>query len=475
MNDPEFLPDAVQWSEGMLLSPQHFQQYDIHLQALVNQRLASLSPNVWGVRRLRLDAARLADGYVKISECDAVMPDGLPLVFRTGPERSLSLDLASRCSADGRSVRVFLAIPPRAGALDVPTTSIRRYETVVGRKTLDETTGIGDVVVERQRVQIGLYAEGDVPAGYPALPLLDLVRDANGSVVLRDYHPPMFRLGASAFLGTRGLHQRLLNLRERMWAKLRELIGTCGEDDQEALAMIGSEARMHLRVARELAACLPVVDTVLADPLCPPDAAWRALAMIVGRMTAVGGLPRPLTMEPYRHLDCIPQFQAAIEFIDGRLAMIDTRWDSMAFARVAEGIFARRLPEDSPAKVHIELRPREGQTARELHAWLAEARIASENLLPILRQRRLPGARWRVLGAREVADLGLRADAMICELTSQHLELADHGIVESFRAGQSMVIQGESGHAPAVIVLHHPKGGRSEVQRSARESDHHHA
>ena len=27
----DFLPDAVQWSEGMLLSPQHFQQNDIHL------------------------------------------------------------------------------------------------------------------------------------------------------------------------------------------------------------------------------------------------------------------------------------------------------------------------------------------------------------------------------------------------------------------------------------------------------------
>ena len=459
MIDNEFLPDAVQWSEGMLLSPQHFQQNDIQAQAMLHQRLASLTPNSWGVRHLQLDATRLADGVIRIVECDAVMPDGLPMVFRAMTAGfDLSVAVEAKFAADGAPapVRVFLAIPPRSGALDVPSTTIRRYENLPGKKTLDEVTGIGDVFVERQRARFELFTEKSLPSGYHAVPLLEVVRDAYGAVALTSYHPPMFRIGASAFLGAQGLHQQFAALRNDMWEKLRELAGSGVDDAPESVAVLGAEARMHLRVAREVAACLPLIDTILFDPLSSPAQAWWAMAQIVGRMAAVGGNPRPLAMDPYRHADCHPQFQTALAFVKRKLALINTDWDSPEFIRVGEGTYERRLPEDSPQTVYLELRTREGQTANDLQAWMSEARIASEDLLPVLRQRRLPGASVRVLSAREVAGLGLRADALICAVTSQRLEMPQ-GAVDSFRAGRAMVVQGDAMNAPAAIILHHRK------------------
>lgn len=459
MIDNEFLPDPVQWSEGMLLSPQHFQQNDIQWQAMLHQRLLGLTPNAWGLRHLQLDATRLADGVVRVIECDAVMPDGLPLAYRAMTAGfELSVTVEARFAADGAPapVRVYLAIPPRSGALDVPSTTIRRYENLPGRKTLDEVTGIGDVVVERQRARFELFSEKDLPSGYHALQLLEVVRDAYGAVALTSYHPPMFRIGASAFLGAQGLQQQFAALRNDMWEKLRELAGTGVDDAPESVAVLGEEARMHLRVAREIAACLPLVDTLLFDPLSSPAQAWSAMAQIVGRMAAVGGNPRPLAMDPYRHADCYPQFQSALAFVKRKLSLINTDWDSPEFIRVGEGTYERRLPEDSPQTVYLELRTREGQSANDLQAWLSEARIASEDLLPVLRQRRLPGASVRVLSAREVAGLGLRANALICAVTSQRLEMPQ-GPVDSFRAGRAMVVQGDAMHAPAAIILHHRK------------------
>jgi type VI secretion system protein ImpJ len=459
MTENQFLPDPVQWSEGMLLSPQHFQQNDIQWQALLHQRLLSLTPNAWGLRHLQLDAARLADGVVRVIECDAVMPDGLPLVYRAktaGFELSVAVEAKSAADGTPAPVRVYLAIPPRSGALDVPSTTIRRYENLPGRKTLDEVTGIGDVVVERQRARFELFSEKDLPSGYHALQLLEVIRDAYGAVALTAYHPPMFRIGASAFLGTQGLHQQFAALRNDMWEKLRELAGTGVDDAPESVAVLGEEARMHLRVAREIAACLPLIDTLLYDPLSSPAQAWWAMAQIVGRMAAVGGNPRPLAMDPYRHADCYPQFQSALAFVKRKLALINTDWDSPEFIRVGEGTYERRLPEDSPQTVYLELRTREGQTATDLQTWLSEARIASEDLLPVLRQRRLPGASVRVLSAREVAGLGLRANALICAVTSQRLEM-QQGPVDSFRAGRAMVVQGDAMNAPAAIILHHRK------------------
>lgn len=462
MIDNEFLPDAVQWSEGMLLSPQHFQQNDIHVQAMMQQRLASLTPHVWGMRRLQLDATRLADGLIKVVECDAVMPDGLPLVFRAADSSTdLSLTVEAKYGADGAPapVRVFLAIPPRAGAAQGPIgsrTSQRRYESLPGAETMDEVTGIGDVMVERQRARLELFAEKDLPAGYPALPLLEIIRDAYGTVALTRYHPPMFRIGASAFLGAQGLQQQFAALRNDMWDKLRELAGTSEDDAPESVAVLGTEARAHLRIAREIAACLPLIDTVLFDPQASLPRAWWAMAQIVGRMAAVGGNPRPLKMDPYRHDDCYPQFQAALAFVMRKLALVSTDWDSPEFLRVGDGTYQRRLPDGSPQTVYLELRKREGQTAGELQAWLADARIASEDLIPVLRQRRLPGASVRTLGAREVTSLGLRADALICAVSSQRLDMPQ-GMVESFRAGLTMVVQGDAQHAPAAIILHHRK------------------
>lgn len=462
MTDNEFLPDAVQWSEGMLLSPQHFQQNDIHAQAMLQQRLASVTPHACGVRRLQLDSTRLADGLIKIIECDAVTPDGLPLVFRAAASGvDLSLLVEARHGPDGAPapVRVYLAIPPRAGAGLGPVgsrTSHRRYESLPGDETLDEVTGIGDVLVERQRARVELFAEKDLPAGYPALPLLEIIRDAYGAVSLTRYHPPMFRIGASAFLGAQGLQHQFAALRKDMWDKLRELAGTGDDDAPESVAVLGNEARMHLQIAREIAACLPLIDTLLFDPLASPQQAWWAMAQIVGRMAAIGGNPRPLKMDPYRHDDCQPQFQAALAFVMRKLALVNTDWDSPEFVRVGDGAYQRHLPADSAQTVYLELRKREGQTAAELQAWLTQARIASEDLMPVLRQRRLPGASVRALSARDASNLGLRADALIFAVSSERLEMP-HGLVNSFRPGLTMVVQGDTQHAPAAIILHHRK------------------
>src|SRR5262249_28543467 len=46
------LPAAIQWYEGMLLAPQHFQQSSLRQEALLAYHLAALSPYHWGVSRL---------------------------------------------------------------------------------------------------------------------------------------------------------------------------------------------------------------------------------------------------------------------------------------------------------------------------------------------------------------------------------------------------------------------------------------
>ncbi|THF63701.1 hypothetical protein E6C76_14020 [Pseudothauera nasutitermitis] len=464
----DFLPDAVLWSEGMLLSPQHFQQHDIHTQALVHQRLLGVSAHCWGVRCLEIDKVRLARGEICVTKFAGIMPDGLPLVVSDQDGRAPgAIDVNAQCTQAGKPVRVHLALPPRTGALAVPSTSMRRYEGLPGMETLDEVTGFGDVAVERGRARVGLFTADQLPTGYPAVPLLEVERDAQGGIVLSSYHPPMLCLGASDFLGEQGLLGRFVALREAMWDKLRELVGTAQDDAPEAFAVMGAETRAHLAMARSLSACLPLLDAVLVDPRCTPPQAWRALAQVAGQMSAIGSNPRPPVMEPYAHADCFKPFQAVIDFVQRKLALIHTDWESLSFARVRDGVFARRLPDDTQDVVYIELRPRDGQTIRDLQGWIEQAHIAGEDLQPTLRERRHPGAGRRLLSARDAGALGLRSDAIVCELRNQRVELAQHGDADCFRAGRSILVHGEAAGAPAAVILHHRKQPRP-AQQTAR-------
>ena len=57
----------VIWSEGMFLRPQHFQQQERYLEALVRQSSAPLRPYAWGIVELTLDKELLALGKVGIT------------------------------------------------------------------------------------------------------------------------------------------------------------------------------------------------------------------------------------------------------------------------------------------------------------------------------------------------------------------------------------------------------------------------
>jgi hypothetical protein len=96
MTDARLIPDAVQWHEGMLLSPQHFQQADLRNQALQGYMTLLAAPYGWGVIRLRINEAALMAGRFAVTDLEAVMPDGLLVQHADAAEANapiLQLDL----------------------------------------------------------------------------------------------------------------------------------------------------------------------------------------------------------------------------------------------------------------------------------------------------------------------------------------------------------------------------------------------
>src|SRR5512140_1893846 len=98
--------EKVLWSEGLFLTPQHFQQWDRYYEEFVSFRMRSLSTFAWGVEELDFNAEALQNGVVELMRCKAVLPDGVPIsVPETDPappSRNFAADFAP--SSDRLSV-----------------------------------------------------------------------------------------------------------------------------------------------------------------------------------------------------------------------------------------------------------------------------------------------------------------------------------------------------------------------------------
>ncbi|MBL0942311.1 MAG: type VI secretion system baseplate subunit TssK, partial [Alphaproteobacteria bacterium] len=66
--------DAIQWHEGMLLLPQHFQQNDVRQTELLQFHISEVSPFHWGVRYCEIDSAMLVSGVLYFLALEAIMP-----------------------------------------------------------------------------------------------------------------------------------------------------------------------------------------------------------------------------------------------------------------------------------------------------------------------------------------------------------------------------------------------------------------
>ena len=82
----------VQWHEGMLLSPHHFQQMSNHVQQLF--ALLGSSCFNYGFFDLKIDTAALSSGVVRVLQAKGIFQDGLIFDFSALKDQPLEKNLS---------------------------------------------------------------------------------------------------------------------------------------------------------------------------------------------------------------------------------------------------------------------------------------------------------------------------------------------------------------------------------------------
>src|SRR5690348_14008305 len=159
MSDLRAIPEAVQWHEGMLLSPQHFQQATLRSDLLLHFHLAQAMPYRWGLLGLQIDPARLAMGTLRVLSLQAILPDGLAVSYPEADQAPLELNLLPMAEQlRDAPAKVYLAVPARRADIMSNAGDAPRFRSVEGEPVVDENTGDNPMRLPRLRPNLMLLA-----------------------------------------------------------------------------------------------------------------------------------------------------------------------------------------------------------------------------------------------------------------------------------------------------------------------------
>ena len=377
------IPDPIQWYEGMLLTPQHFQQHWLRQDRQLHYHTSRLSPFFYGVTRIEIDHAMLVVGIFRVLALEAVLPDGLMVAHpvRGGGDLQIDLQPYGAQLKEG-PVTVHAVVPilkPGAAAGG----DLARYGSIEGPPAVDENTGDNEQTIARLQPRLSLQVGNTVPQKYGAVPLARVVYSREAFRLL-DYMPPTVAATPDSLLSAQC---RVVS--QRLREKAAFLAGRFRNSGGGVQGAVLSETRHTIQC---LVAGLPRLEAVLGIGAAHPIELFTALSGIAGDVATLGSGLVPPQFDNYRHDDIMASAQPMLEYI---LRMIDTVVEThvgVSFTAHEEGFRLKLLPawlQGHGLVIGVRLAP--GQSEGEADTWIQESAIASANHLGALRQRRLRG------------------------------------------------------------------------------------
>ncbi len=336
----------VLWSEGMFLTPHHFQQSERHLEHLLQRRFAAVRPLGWGVCRLQINPEALANGELMLSRVQALLPDGLsvdaPDYDALPPARAIEACFDAKKTVLG----VYLASPlvrpgqaasgPDGAAGGRPVRYRRRQVTVA------DDAGGGEREIEVAAKSLRILFEGEPRDDYSSLKIAELGRSASGKYVLSEtFVPPCLFLSASAPLAA-----TLRRVLEIISAKSSELSAQRRQRATGLVEFTMSEAA-NFWFLHTVNAFIPVLMHYHQNPDVHPEGPFLALARLAGELFTFAGDGHPKDLPSYDHDSPGASFTGIEKRIsDLMITVIPTRCTPVPLERVRDALFTARLRDD---------------------------------------------------------------------------------------------------------------------------------
>lgn len=438
------VPEAIQWHEGMLLTPQHFQQAFLRQDLLLHYHMMATSPYPWGVRRLQVNQSLLVSGFFQVSDLEAILPDGLVVVHPLDGQ-DLSINLKPHEDAIRARPRIIsLAVPVQRGTAAAKG-ELERYSTIEGEPIADLNTGDGEVSIPRLRPRPRLLFDDDVPPAYISMPIARVTVREEALGLDDSYMPPMVAVSSLSPLG--GECQALAR-------RLREKAAYLVERVRAPTAATADHMISETRgIVAALVSDLPPFEALLSSGVAHPFSLYIALCGVVGKLAMLSPELMPPALPAYDHHDVVATFGRALDF--GRRMVESVHETCMAVPfRMHEGSFSLPLRESwISSRMIIGVRRRAGESDADAIQWVEDAIIGAASQVQSIGARRIRGITRQVIERDE--GLGIipgRGQTLFVLSYDPSLMMAGEPLVIINRADLRGL------HAPAEVVLFVPIG-----------------
>ncbi|UGY11725.1 type VI secretion system baseplate subunit TssK (plasmid) [Bradyrhizobium septentrionale] len=303
------------WSEGMLVRPQHFQQYDRWIEQLVENRVAGLVGYGWGIRKLAFDRDLLALGQLALTALEAIMPDGTAL--RVPEHVRPPIGRIPPPAAKNLLVKIAVGTRRQAGS-DVCSGDAlaHRHDHEVLQVRNPSAPEKAPVDIRVASLTTHLMFDGEEEVDLITLPI-GRIRDIDpaGAITLSNtYVPPAIDIHAV---------QPVIALLNEVRSVLRtraEALAARADPSRATADGAGLIDLVTLSIVNDAEA---VFDHFAATCGHHPETVFRALLGLAGRLSSfVGDRRKPQEMPPYRHEDLESCFTPLADILRKLLSVV---------------------------------------------------------------------------------------------------------------------------------------------------------
>lgn len=326
----------------MLLTPQHFQQWDRHFEGLLVERFKTHDPFGWGIMGVDVDRDGLANGRFTLLKCTVVLPDGLVVDIpdqEASPQTRVFTELFQPAM---ESLSVYLGLPverPDGMTCQLGKESGARPPRFFAEhiEAVDTTTGDNPREVLVAKKNLRLFFSGEETADTVSIKIAELVRLPTGAVGLKEtYIPPCLWIGASPYLLRllRGLIELLVAKRAAFSDAQRGVMELIGAD-------LGKFA-----LVTAVSTHLPVLQHLSQLEQVPPESLYLAMVRLAGQLLMLAPPSESVDLPSYQH----ENLSATFEGLDKRVRSIiegvtPTRYISIPLDSSGDNVWVGRVPE----------------------------------------------------------------------------------------------------------------------------------
>lgn len=192
----------VVWSEGMHLTPNHFQVQNRYFEDSIQFAASALCFEPYGFLGLALDAEALHNGTLSLQHARGIFPDGLAFQMPDCDPLPQARSIADLFPPTREKVVALLAIPEHksdgANCIPSPGEDGRVRYIAEPQVIADEMTGRDEKPVAMGRKNFSLRLDTEEQGGVLVMPAARIMRDGTGHFIFDpDFIPPSTTIAAS--------------------------------------------------------------------------------------------------------------------------------------------------------------------------------------------------------------------------------------------------------------------------------------